>query len=712
LADEQAALRRVATLVAEGAPPDDVFEAVVAEVGRLVPADAAALSRYEADETVTIIGGWNRSGGYVPVGTRHPLGHGTLARLVFDSRRRGRIDNYAEASGSLADVVRHALGWRSAVGAPIVVDGHLWGLVGIASTTDEALPLETEERLAQFAELLATAIANAESHEARTRLADEQAALQRLATLVARGVPPSEVFEAVIREAGRLVGADASALLRYEGVDTVTAMSSWSTSGPNVAVGTQYPVSSSTAAWDVLQTRRPARITSYAGVSDPGAGTARELGWQSSVAAPIIVEGHLWGVAVAGSKSADPLPLGTEKRLAQFSELVATAIASSEAREKLRRLAEEQAGLRRVATLVAEGGRPTEVFRTVSEEVGRLVPADAAALGRFGSDGMLTTLGGWSRSGTYVFDIGGRFPLEPGTPARLVHETRRPARVDGYEGIGGRVGAAVRKSGWRSTVGAPIIVEGGLWGVVYVASTTDEPLPPDTEERLSEFSELLATAIANAEGRAELDASRARIVATADATRRRIERDLHDGAQQQLVSLALELRAVQAETPPALGAYRARLSRVADGLTNVLDGLREIALGIHPAALVEGGLGPALKTLARRSPLPVELEMRVEERLPERVEVAAYYVVSEALTNAAKYARASIARVAVDAEDGVLRFAVRDDGIGGADPARGSGLLGLKDRAEAIGGSISLLSPEGAGTSLHVVLPLDDRRKG
>jgi signal transduction histidine kinase len=348
----------------------------------------------------------------------------------------------------------------------------------------------------------------------------------------------------------------------------------------------------------------------------------------------------------------------------------------------------------------------------VSEEVGRLVPADAAALSRFGSDGMLTTLGGWSRSGTYVFDIGGRFPLEPGTPARLVHDTRRPARVDGYEGIGGRVGAAVRKSGWRSTVGAPIIVEGGLWGVVYVASTTDEPLPPDTEERLSEFSELLATAIANAEGRAELDASRGRIVATADATRRRIERDPHDGAQQQLVSLALELRAVQAETPPALGAYRARLSRVADGLTNVLDGLREIALGIHPAALVEGGLGPALKTLARRSPLLVELEMRVEERLPERVEVAAYYVVSEALTNAAKYARASIARVAVDAEDGVLRFAVRDDGIGGADPARGSGLLGLKDRAEAIGGSISLLSPEGAGTSLHVVLPLDDRRKG
>ncbi len=577
------------------------------------------------------------------------------------------------------------------------------------------MPLDTEERLAQFAELLATAIANAESHEARTRLADEQAALQRLATLVARGVPPSEVFEAVIREAGRLVGADASALLRYEGVDTVMVMSSWSTSGPNVAVGTQYPVTSSTATWHVLQTRRPARMTNYAGVSDPGAATAREFGWQSSVAAPIIVDGHPWGVAVAGSKSADPLPLGTEERLAQFSELVATAIASSEAREKLRRLAEEQAGLRRVATLVAEGGRPPEVYRAVSEEVGRLVPAEAAALSRFGSDGMLTTLGGWSRTGTYVFDIGGRFPLEPGTPARPVHDTRRPARVDGYEGIGGPVGAAASKAGWRSTVGAPIIVEGELWGAVYVASTVDEPLPPDTEERLLEFSELLATAIANADGRAELDASRARIVATAEATRRRGDASNATCTTAPSSSSSRSRSSCARCRPRRLrlsAPYRARLSRVADGLTNVLDGLREIALGIHPAALVEGGLGPALKTLARRSPLPVELEVRVEERLPERVEVAAYYVVSEALTNAAKYARASIAHVAVDAQDGVLRVAVRDDGIGGADPARGSGLLGLKDRAEAIGGSIALQSPAGAGTSLHVVLPLDDRRKG
>jgi signal transduction histidine kinase len=224
-----------------------------------------------------------------------------------------------------------------------------------------------------------------------------------------------------------------------------------------------------------------------------------------------------------------------------------------------------------------------------------------------------------------------------------------------------------------------------------------------------EFTELVATAIANTESRAELAASRARIVATADATRRRIERDLHVGAQQQLVSLALEVRAVQAAVPPELGELRAELSGVVERLTSVMDGLREIARGIHPAVLSEGGLGPALKTLARRSPIPVELDVRAEGRLPEPVEVAAYYVVSEALTNAAKHAGASIVHVNVDVGGRVLRAAVRDDGLGGADPVRGSGLLGLKDRAETIGGTISLQSPHGKGTTLIAELPLDDR---
>ena len=235
-----------------------------------------------------------------------------------------------------------------------------------------------------------------------------------------------------------------------------------------------------------------------------------------------------------------------------------------------------------------------------------------------------------------------------------------------------------------------------------------ELLPETTEARLTDFTELIGTAIANAESRAEVDASRARIMATADATRRRIERDLHDGTQQRLISIALELRAAQNAMPVELHEHRARLARSVEGLTSVLDELREIARGIHPAILNEGGLGPALKTLSRRSTVPVELDLRADLRLPEGVEVAAYYIVSEALTNSVKYARASVVHVTVEARDQMLRVLVSDDGEGGADPARGSGLLGLKDRAEAMGGTMSLESRPGAGTSLRIELPLDE----
>jgi signal transduction histidine kinase len=294
----------------------------------------------------------------------------------------------------------------------------------------------------------------------------------------------------------------------------------------------------------------------------------------------------------------------------------------------------------------------------------------------------------------------------------LVFHTGKPARVDSYEDD-----ATVRaRTPWlktigvRSSVGAPISVEDRLWGVMIVGSTSAVPPPRGTEERLADFTELVATAIANAEAQAELAASRARIVATADDTRRRIERDLHDGAQQQLVSLALQLRGARAGVPPGLGELEAELTEVAGGITDVLDDLREMARGIHPAILAEGGLGPALKTLARRSAVPVELEVRTKGRLREPIEVGAYFVVSEALTNVAKHARASSVVVDVEAVDGVLRLSVRDDGLGGAAFGRGSGLVGLKDRVEALGGRIAVDSPRGAGTALRVELPLSDER--
>ncbi|MEA3020357.1 MAG: hypothetical protein QOI47_1881, partial [Actinomycetota bacterium] len=265
----------------------------------------------------------------------------------------------------------------------------------------------------------------------------------------------------------------------------------------------------------------------------------------------------------------------------------------------------------------------------------------------------------------------------------------------------------VERLGIRCTVAVPIVVEGSLWGSIS-AGTGREQFPAEAGHRMAEFTGLAAAAIANAESRSELTASRARIVAASDEARRRIERDLHDGTQQRLVSLGLALRTAEADVPPELEALRVELSRAANGLTEAAEALQEISRGIHPAILAEGGLGPALRTLARRSAVPVELDVRTDDRrLPQQVEVAAYYVVSEALTNAAKHAQASVVRVDVDSNDSILGLVIRDDGVGGADLARGTGLVGLSDRVAALGGRLELASAVGLGTALHITIPVD-----
>jgi signal transduction histidine kinase len=257
----------------------------------------------------------------------------------------------------------------------------------------------------------------------------------------------------------------------------------------------------------------------------------------------------------------------------------------------------------------------------------------------------------------------------------------------------GAFAVKARELGLYSVAGAPIIVDGDVWGLVTVAST-DGPLPDQTEDRLAEFTELLGTAIANTQSRTELSASRARIVAAADETRRRLERDLHDGIQQRLVSLALKARTIETMTPQT-GEIQGELSLLADGLGTAMDELREISHGIHPAILSEAGLGPALEALARRSAVPVELDLNLGQRLSEHVEAAGYYIASEAVTNVAKHARASVINMRVDGCDGALTLSISDDGVGGVDPSRGSGIIGLKDRVEALGGTISMLSPPG-----------------
>jgi signal transduction histidine kinase len=377
--------------------------------------------------------------------------------------------------------------------------------------------------------------------------------------------------------------------------------------------------------------------------------------------------------------------------------------------ERARVLAEQQAALRRVATLVARGSAPSEVFSTVAMELARCLGVCIATLIRFEADGSSIVLAAHREDGLPKLSVGERFAAEGENVAAMVRSTRRAARIDDHDNARGPAAARIRELGLRCGVGAPIAVGGRLWGAAIVGSSRSEPLPVDAEARIEDFADLVATAIDNAESHTQLTASRARIVAAADAARRRFERDLHDGAQQRLVSLGLAIRTAEASVPPELRPLKEQISRIATGLAGVSEDLREISHGIHPAIVSRGGLGAALKTLGRRCALPVDLEVSVDRQLPESAEVAAYYVVSEALTNVAKHARASEVNVRVEADEANLHLWIRDDGIGGADCNNGSGLTGLIDRVEALGGMLEISSLRGSGTSLLVKIPLEVR---
>jgi signal transduction histidine kinase len=384
----------------------------------------------------------------------------------------------------------------------------------------------------------------------------------------------------------------------------------------------------------------------------------------------------------------------------------ASAIEAERRRHEADLAARQQAALRRVATLVARNVPPSEVFSAVVAELAACLDVQNAALLRYEPDGTALLLAAADEPGLQKMPVGEHFSLDGDSVAAAVWRTGRAARMDTHEGGAGSAAARIRELGLTSGVGAPIMAGGQVWGVAVAGSSRSDAFPPSAEQRVSDFADLITIAIANANARAELTASRARIVAAADETRRRIERDLHDGAQQRLVSLGLKLRLAEESVSPGQTTLHEQISDVVTGLIGVSDELREFARGIHPAILSRGGLGPTLKTLARRCAVPVELDVAVPRRLPDHVEVAGYYVVAEALTNVAKHAQASLVQLAVKAEDDKLCLSIRDDGIGGADARKGSGLIGLVDRVEALGGQIAITSRLGDGTSLVVSIPL------
>jgi PAS domain S-box-containing protein len=368
------------------------------------------------------------------------------------------------------------------------------------------------------------------------------------------------------------------------------------------------------------------------------------------------------------------------------------------------RLATEQRALRRVAMLVAAEVTPERVFTAVSEGCARVLEVNASTVIRFSGDGTAEIVGRHNRDGIDVFNLGDTFPADDRSSVARVRATGAAARVDDWGGLSGDLADTMFRTGYRSTAAAPILVAGSLWGALAIAS--EDPLPPDSENRLGAFCELASLAVASAQARADLVASRARLVKAGDVQRRRLERNLHDGAQQRLVSVALKLRLARARVGTDADAAAELLDDASRELDTGLEELRELARGLHPAILNDRGLARALDALAARLEVPVEVAATVEERLPEHVEATAYYIVSEALTNVSKHAQASHARVSIRRDGDVLRCEVADDGRGGADEAAGTGLLGLRDRAEAAGGRLVISSPPGAGTVVTAALPL------
>jgi signal transduction histidine kinase len=529
----------------------------------------------------------------------------------------------------------------------------------------------------------------------------ELSALRRVATLVAEGVQPLDLFAVVAEEVARVVDVPIVGIARYESDDTATECASYSPEGPLRPLGRRWSLEGTSVLRLVRESSKPARIDDYSQLGGEIADTVRRSGIRSSAASPIVVEGRLWGVMVVSSRGA--LPPDTEERLEKFTELVGTAIANAESREALARLADEQSALRQVATLVAQGVPPDKLFLAVSDEVRRLFGTEVAAVARFVPNVPAVDVIGL---GSVAEE---RWELEDWMATAQVRRSGRSARAEAgtWASAQGPAAERIRTLGVVSTVASPIVVEGELWGAIFVGSTV-EALPLDTEQRLEKFTELVAMAIANAESRSELTGSRRRIVAASDEARRRIERDLHDGTQQRLISLALAVRAAQNLIGDGAPELRSALSEVAQGLADAVNDLQELSRGIHPAILARGGLGPALRELAHRSTIPVALDVAIDERLSEQVEIAAYFVVSEALANAAKHARASRIDISARLDKGdALLLSIDDDGGGGVDPPRGSGLTGLSDRVEALGGSIRVRSRSGEGTHIVVELPLE-----
>jgi PAS domain S-box-containing protein len=661
------ALRRVALLVAREAAPDEVFAAVTEEVGRLLGAQTANTYRFEGESEAAAVGSWSRDDdGGVTIGRRLRLDGPTAVPLVHRRREPVRIDDYDGIEGSFAAYLRE-LGIRSTVAAPVFVQDDLWGAI-TASTTTGLMPDGSERQLADFAELVSQSLAN---HEARRQLHEER----DFATAV---VELSQTLICVFDRAGRIV--------RFNGA--AERATGWTASE---AIGRD-------ARALIIPPEHLELFDEILERAFEGHEPHPMQGW--------------WLTKDGGRRTIEfsnrPL-LDADGNVAYFVSTGLDVTEREQATAEIVRLASEQAALRRVATLVARSPEPELVFEAVAEEAGRRLGPDSSGTIRFDGD-TATTVGRWAAGEIRAFRAGAVVSLrESDGLTAVVARTGRPARIDDYSAVRGDAARGMHEAGYRSGVGAPIVVGGRPWGMLLVSSTAEEPLGPDAERRLSDFGELVALALESAHARGELLESRSRIVSAGDAERRRLERNLHDGAQQRLVTLSLQLKLAERKLHDDAAAAATLISAAGDELQLALEELRELARGLHPAVLSDRGLAPALEALASRAPFPVELDGVPDERLDERVEAAVYYLVSESLTNAAKHAEPTVVTVSLRTDDDALEVTVADDGRGGADLGGGTGIRGLGDRVASLGGRLEVTSPPGAGTSVWARVPLSPR---
>jgi signal transduction histidine kinase len=668
LQEQHRALRRLTQLITRRAELETIFDTVVSELARVLDGSAWLL-RQGSDGRTTVV---------ATVGESAPEGS------------RGQRDDSSLLGSPLT--------------SPVVVEGVTWGVL-CARTHEQPQP-DADACVEDFAEVVSIAVADASARAKLRRLAGEQAALRHVAALVAEGSSPSDLFAAVVRAVAQAIDVDAISVERIDADRSTTVIASLD--APMFAIGSRWPLDEPGLHASVIAAGRSVRIDDVSVLSGRAGTALRDSSIRSLVAVPIIVDGAVWGLMWVGAKRGDPLAAATETRLREFAELAAVAVANADSRHRLRRLADSEASLRRVATLAAEGATPDELLAAVADEAARILDCSTVAIVRYEPSESFRVV---AAHGDSVFEIGSSWPVESSSLAEAVREAKAPVRGDDGDGLG-------------SAIGAPIVVDGDVWGTVMVRlrrPRADMPLftgwytsrmlsssvsSEEIESRLASFTDLVGTAISRAQAQAELIASRARIVEAGDEAMRRIERDLHDGTQQRLVALGLHLQRLRAEVPAAEREVHEGLEQVERELKSVIEEVQELSRGVHPAQLAAGGLRPSLRALARRSPIPVDVSVDVPERPPASVETALYYVVSEALANAIKHSQATLVSVTVVGDPRSIRATVADTGVGGAEIGAGSGLTGVSDRVDALAGRLNIVSPRGGGTTISVDLPV------